>query len=60
MNADQTYSNLQQTTKHILGKAAHPPSRTSPLVCASEKAVSGCSVILHCQKYHDRQLKAVT
>lgn len=33
---------------------------TDPLVCASKTAISASSVILHCQKYHDRQLKAVT
>ena len=60
MNADETYSNLQKTTRHISGKTAHPPNRPSPLFCASKIAISACSVILHCQKYHDRQLKAVT
>ena len=38
-------SNLQRTTKHL-------SKNYSPLVSAGKIAISVCSVILHCQKYH--------
>ena len=29
-----------------------PPIQPSPLVCGGKMAISVCSIILHCQKYH--------
>ena len=29
-----------------------PPIQPSPLVCCGKMAISVCSIILHCQKYH--------
>ena len=53
MNADLDWFKLQCTTKHISKKLfAIPSSWHSPLVFAGKIAISVCSFILHCQKYH--------
>ena len=33
-----------------------PPSRFSPLIRSGQTAISDCSVILHCRKYHIYQV----
>ena len=47
-----TYTDSNCNIQLNISQKAIPSSWPSPLVCASKIAISVCSVILHCQKYH--------